>query len=89
MMLRRIRWKDARELACVSRLRALWRGREEDKDVSGRYQVLSFPTTHVADSRDGLFRYVDEVIVAAEAAEHDGNCKCGAACACTDCKCGN
>ncbi|RWV77488.1 hypothetical protein GW17_00061670, partial [Ensete ventricosum] len=33
--------------------------------------------------------YVDEVIVAAEAAEHDGNCKCGAACACTDCKCGN
>ncbi|CAD5182270.1 unnamed protein product [Musa acuminata subsp. malaccensis] len=33
--------------------------------------------------------YVDEVIVAAEAAEHDGKCKCGAACACTDCKCGN
>ncbi|THU58696.1 hypothetical protein C4D60_Mb03t17120 [Musa balbisiana] len=30
--------------------------------------------------------YVDEVVVAAEAAEHDGKCKCGAACACTDCK---
>uniref|UniRef100_Q9STC4 Metallothionein n=2 Tax=cellular organisms TaxID=131567 RepID=Q9STC4_ELAGV len=30
----------------------------------------------------------NNVIDAPAAAEHEGNCKCGASCACVDCKCG-
>nr|UVJ89039.1 metallothionein [Dioscorea alata] len=33
--------------------------------------------------------YVEEVVeVLPAAAEHDGKCKCGATCTCTDCTCG-
>ncbi|XP_073127534.1 metallothionein-like protein type 3 [Henckelia pumila] len=29
------------------------------------------------------------LVVDAPAAEHDGKCKCGTSCACTNCTCGN
>ena len=32
--------------------------------------------------------YIEDVVMGAPAAEHDGMCKCGTACACVDCTCG-
>ncbi|KAL2483595.1 Uncharacterized protein Fot_45039 [Forsythia ovata] len=32
--------------------------------------------------------YSETILLDAPAAEHDGNCKCGPSCACTNCTCG-
>ncbi|KAG2681861.1 hypothetical protein I3843_11G164500 [Carya illinoinensis] len=33
--------------------------------------------------------YIHTVVMDAPAAEHDGKCKCGSSCTCTDCTCGH
>nr|AFK33631.1 unknown [Lotus japonicus] len=33
--------------------------------------------------------YVETVAMDVSAAEHDGNCKCGASCTCVNCTCGH
>ncbi|GMY31834.1 metallothionein-like protein type 3 [Fagus crenata] len=33
--------------------------------------------------------YTNTVVMDAPAAEHDGKCKCGASCSCTNCTCGH
>ncbi|XP_011098316.1 metallothionein-like protein type 3 [Sesamum indicum] len=38
---------------------------------------------------EDIISYTETVVVGVTAAaEHDGNCKCGSSCACTDCTCG-
>uniref|UniRef100_I1KDW5 Type 3 metallothionein MT3 n=1 Tax=Glycine max TaxID=3847 RepID=I1KDW5_SOYBN len=33
--------------------------------------------------------YIETVVMDVPAAEHDGKCKCGTNCTCTDCTCGH
>ncbi|KAL0406806.1 UNVERIFIED_CONTAM: Metallothionein-like protein type 3 [Sesamum latifolium] len=44
-------------------------------DIMEAEEIISYTETVVVD-------------VTAAAAEHDGKCKCGSSCACTDCTCG-
>ncbi|KAK6132672.1 hypothetical protein DH2020_033507 [Rehmannia glutinosa] len=38
---------------------------------------------------DKRYSYMETVVMDAPAAEHDGKCKCGTSCACTNCTCGH
>ncbi|WOL11104.1 metallothionein-like protein [Canna indica] len=57
-------------------------------DCADKSQCVKKGNGYVVEIVETAKSYFEDMVDAPAAAEHDGKCKCGAACGCTDCKCG-
>ncbi|KAK3005694.1 hypothetical protein RJ639_017620, partial [Escallonia herrerae] len=58
-------------------------------DCADKNQCVKKGNSYGIDIIETGKSYVETVVMEAPATEHDGKCKCGASCSCTNCTCGH
>ncbi|KAL3733744.1 hypothetical protein ACJRO7_023157 [Eucalyptus globulus] len=58
-------------------------------DCADQSQCTKKGSSYAADFVETEKSHIETVFMDAPAAEHDGKCKCGSNCACTNCTCGH
>ncbi len=58
-------------------------------DCADKTQCVKKGNSYGIDFVETGKSYTEVMVMDGEAAEHDGKCKCGANCACTNCTCGH